>query len=285
MEKLQVASHSQHYFTTVTNHQGPGHPSYFTTQEMDGVVLYWYDSRTQLLEIRAPWVKNTNLSLWSIDIMESTHQLRMQNYLRAIMNYTNASEGYHILQKIEGCTLHDNGSVASVLSEAYNGQRFTHFNPDTANWTTDIASAQFYVDILNSNRTNNENIRDQLEKNCLVNLELLLSAGNVTLSRREEPMLEVAQEPTSNTTMALHCRAYGHYPREISMSWYKNGQRVPDEELERMTLPLPDTDFLSSLSVNVSPTPGDLYTCRVAHGSLNTPVTREWSEYKTWGSC
>ncbi|XP_073498007.1 H-2 class I histocompatibility antigen, alpha chain-like isoform X2 [Phyllobates terribilis] len=92
----------------------------------------------------------------------------------------------------------------------------------------------------------------------------------------EVPVVKVTQIPVDNSTFRVHCRAYGHYPKDISIMWYKNGQQISEEMMERMTLPLLDLTYLTSLSFNVTSVPDDVYTCRVNHSSMLRDFTQDW---------
>ncbi|CAJ0965870.1 unnamed protein product [Ranitomeya imitator] len=91
------------------------------------------------------------------------------------------------------------------------------------------------------------------------------------------PVVKVTQYPVDNGTLMVHCRAYGHYPKDISIMWYKNGQQISLEMMERTMLPLLDLTYLTSLSFNVTSMADDVYTCRVNHSTMLRGFTQDWN--------
>ncbi|XP_075042599.1 major histocompatibility complex class I-related protein 1-like [Mixophyes fleayi] len=269
-------SHSHYFFTTVTNDYTSDFPSYFTTKTIDDITLYWYDSENEIVERRVPWFKSTFATLLDASLNELKYQLAMQSYLESIMDYLNQTEGYHILQILEGCTVYGNGTIETVLSDHYDGKPFMSFNVETANWTADAPEARYFTEILNENTTTTEKIKNNLLNTCIPHIQELLLLGNSTFNRKAQPIVRVTHVPINNVSSRLYCRAYGHYPRDIAIVWYKNGQEISEEVMDRVTLPLPDLLYLTSLSFNITPLAGDIYTCKVSHSSSTVPVIQDW---------
>ncbi|KAM4641167.1 major histocompatibility complex class I-related gene protein-like [Discoglossus pictus] len=272
-------SHTHMFLSTVTNKDDPNFPSYFASHELDNVTLYWYDSQVEILEIRAPWFKKINSSMRYFNFHHFFENMLMKSYLNGVMNHLGETEGYHILQNLEICTLHDDGTVNVVANDAYDGDHFTIFNMDTAKWTAVIPKAESLVEILNFNQTVNENFRTYIQERCVKQMSQLLVAGNAVLNRKDKPVVRITNQTISKDSMILHCRAYDHYPMDISMTWKRNGQQIEEKDLHSMTLPLPNHNYLSSISVNVTVNAGDTYTCKVIHSSLENPLTVEWNSH------
>ncbi|XP_073454001.1 zinc-alpha-2-glycoprotein-like [Aquarana catesbeiana] len=268
--------HKHVFFTTVLSKPLPGLPLYSRCRVLDDVTLYCYDSHTWFLDIRAPWFKNSGVNLWRINLHEISSQLTMQRYLQSITNRLNFSQEYDILQKKEGCTLYDNGTVEGFLSEAYNGKLFAHFDIETVVWETETPEAQIFVETLNSNRTVNEDVKKEFMDTCMSNIEWLKSLRNCTLGKKEKPTVRVTGRSISSDIVMLSCKAYGHYPKDISLKWWRNGQQLPEEEIQRLTLPFPDQTYLSLSTLNITPINEDLYTCEVNHSSLEVVVRQHW---------
>ncbi|XP_068105493.1 major histocompatibility complex class I-related gene protein-like [Hyperolius riggenbachi] len=271
-----AGTHTHLRYTTVMSKPWPGVPVYSTRRAVDDITLYWYDSHTQLMEVRAPWLKNAGVNLNRINYHEISSQLILQRYLQVIIHHLNTSHDYDILQKIEGCTIYDNGTVEGVLSEAYNGRLFVRFNVEASKWTTEIPEAEFFVEILNSNETENEDLQKELVERCKLTITRLQSWRNTMFSKREKPTVKVTGRPLSSDSLILSCKVYGHYPKVISLKWMRNGQQVLEEELQRLTLPLPDQTYLSLSALNVTAVTGDVYTCVVNHSSLDPSARQHW---------
>lgn len=78
--------------------------------------------------------------------------------------------------------------------------------------------------------------------------------------------------------LTLHCRAYGFYPRPITVSWLKDGE-VRDHETERGSIaPNSDGTYYTWASITARPEEKDKYRCRVEHASLPEPGLFAWGE-------
>ncbi|KAM5146920.1 major histocompatibility complex class I-related gene protein-like [Mantella aurantiaca] len=264
-------SHSHFFYTTITNDSTYDYPSYCTTRSLDDITLYWYDSDNMVIERRVPWFKSANGSLLNASIAEYNFQRIEQRRLEIYRNYMNDTEGFQVLQLLDGCILYDNGTVDTIFSFHYNGEPFISFNVDNGIWIADDPRAQKFTDLYNENKTMLEQDKNTLENACVPHIIELLSLGNCTLNRKEQPVVVVTQTPITNSTSRLNCRAYGHYPKNISMTWYKRAEPVPESLMERVTLPLPDITYLTQLSVNISSIDYAIYTCSVTHSSMISP--------------
>ncbi|XP_077345073.1 hereditary hemochromatosis protein homolog [Lithobates pipiens] len=92
----------------------------------------------------------------------------------------------------------------------------------------------------------------------------------------EKPLVKVTHKVLSNITDQLNCRAYGHSPKKISMTWYQNEEPVHNNWSETETFPLPDSTYLSRLILNITTHHDEVYSCHVSHSSLKSPLVVEW---------
>ncbi|KAM5146921.1 major histocompatibility complex class I-related gene protein-like [Mantella aurantiaca] len=270
--------HTHYFFITVTDDSTYGYPTYYTTRSIDDITLYWYDSINQVVERRVPWFRSTYVTLLDASLNQLMIQRSQQRLFQIFKNYLNDTEGFHVLQRILGCMVYDDGTINTVFSYRYDGRPFLSFNVEMANWIAVDKRAESLAEIFNQNKTFGEQNRKILMNNCVPHIAELLSLGNCTFNRREQPVVRVTQTPITNSTSRLNCRAYGHYPKNISMTWYKNGEPVPESLMERVTLPFPDITYLTWLSMNITPKDHDIYTCSVGHSSMLLPFREYWSK-------
>ncbi|XP_073454440.1 uncharacterized protein [Aquarana catesbeiana] len=273
MSPLTAISHSHFFFTTVTNDITFYYPTYYSTRSIDDITLYWYDSNNEVIERRVPWFRRANSTLLDASISEFKEQLRMQRFLQMLKLGLNDTEGFHILQLLDGCVLYDNGTFDTLYRYHYDGKPFLSFNVKEANWTAEDPKAQYLTYVLNVNETKTKEIRNLLVNRCVPHIHELLSLGNCTFNRREKPLVKVTHKVLSNTTDELNCRAYGHSPENISMAWYLNEEQQSNIT---ETLPLPDSTYLSSLLLNISTYHGGVYSCHLNHSSLKSTLVVEW---------
>ncbi|XP_073498002.1 major histocompatibility complex class I-related gene protein-like isoform X2 [Phyllobates terribilis] len=262
--------------TAISDDPTSDFPSFTETRTLDDVVLLWYDSDDEVIDRRVTWYKSPYETLLDASIDFYKQQKYMQLTLHYIQDYHHHTKGYHILQRLEGCTQYDNGTVQALCHIRYDGKLFMYFNTNTARWAAESPGDEEYVENYNSNETILQQNQYLLVNMCIPHITRLLSLGNCTFNRKEAPVVKVTQIPVDNSTFRVHCRAYGHYPKDISIMWYKNGQQISEEMMERTTLPLLDLTYLTSLSFNVTSVPDDVYTCRVNHSSMLRDFTQDW---------
>ncbi|XP_075180898.1 major histocompatibility complex class I-related protein 1-like [Anomaloglossus baeobatrachus] len=268
--------HSHYFHTTVIFDLNSNFALFTETKTLDDVVLYWYDSVDEVVERRVPWFKTTYTNLYQESAITYEHQIKMQNLLASIINYRNQTTGYHILQILQGCSIDDDGAIQGSFIFHYDGKPFCFFNVKTVKFVAETPGAEAFVQASNSNETVLQQNLHILMNTCIPHITELLSLGNCTFSRKEVPVVKVTQIPIDNGTLRVRCRAYGHYPKDISLMWYKNGEQLSEEMMERTTLPLLDLTYLTSLSFNVTSTTDDVYTCKVNHTSMLRDFSQDW---------
>ncbi|XP_077148673.1 major histocompatibility complex class I-related protein 1-like [Ranitomeya variabilis] len=271
-----AGDHSHYFYDTVTTDFTSNMTSYTMRRTLDDVTLMWYNGDDEVVERRVPWYKSPYATLLDASLQFYYIQMTMQRLLHNISYYTNHTEGFHILQVLEGCSLYNNGTVQASFIYRYDGKSFMYFNVESARFIAETPDAERFAQRFNSNKTVLQEIRHILVNTCIPHITELLSLGNCTFSREEVPVVKVTQVPIDNGTLRVHCRAYGHYPKDISIMWYKNGQQMSGEMLERTTLPLLDLMYLTSLSFNITSMADDVYTCRVIHSSMLQDFTQDW---------
>ncbi|XP_068103897.1 major histocompatibility complex class I-related gene protein-like [Hyperolius riggenbachi] len=272
---LEHGINLHHFYTTLTNYPGYDYPSYYTTRSINDITVYWYDSKDLVVQRRVPWFQSPYPSLLEASFVEYDFQLEMEKTFQGLQDYLDTS-GLPILQRLTGCNLYDNSTASAIFSFHYDGKPLLTFHVEEAFWTAEVKKAQSIADSLNKNKTELQENRDLLLNTCTSHAKELLSMGNCTFTKRERPVVTVTQTPITNSTYRLHCRAYGHYPKDINMTWYRNGQQISEDIMDRVTLPYPDITYLTWLSLNITPSPDDVYTCSVTHSSMMAPFTEDW---------
>ncbi|XP_040261346.1 major histocompatibility complex class I-related gene protein-like [Bufo bufo] len=267
--------HTHYFYTTITNDLTSNIPYFMMTRTLDGVTLFWYDSDNEVVERRVPWFKSRNQTLLDASISYYSVQRNWQNFLHNVSNVFNHAERYHVLQILQGCTLYDNGTFQAAFTLRYDGKPLMSFNVETARLIAESPEAEEFVENFNSNATILQENKFILLNMCTPHITELLSLGNCTFNRKEAPVVKVTQVPKENAGVKLYCRAYGHYPKDIFIMWYKNGHQISEMMMEKLTLPLPDLTYLTSLSFNVSAVADDVYTCKVNHSSMLLNFTQD----------
>ncbi|XP_062311914.1 HLA class II histocompatibility antigen, DM beta chain-like [Osmerus eperlanus] len=97
------------------------------------------------------------------------------------------------------------------------------------------------------------------------------------VNKTVEPSVHLRSEtpPNSKHTTMLKCSAYRFYPKEIQVTWIRNGQDVTSDI---STEDLYDGDFYFQHHsyLEYTPTPGEEVFCMVEHASLPRPKIFRW---------
>ncbi|XP_062255015.1 RLA class II histocompatibility antigen, DP alpha-1 chain-like [Platichthys flesus] len=75
----------------------------------------------------------------------------------------------------------------------------------------------------------------------------------------------------------LICFVNDFHPPVVDISWNRNGQPVDESEFSQTQYySNSDFSFRTSSYLDFTPEEGDIYSCSVAHVSLQAPLTRFW---------
>ncbi|XP_044162415.1 major histocompatibility complex class I-related gene protein-like isoform X2 [Bufo gargarizans] len=269
-------NHSHYFYTTLTYNVSFGLPSYYSTRTIDDITLFRFDIDEGVVERKVPWFKGANRTLLTASINEQRFYRLMNFTLYSIMDFLSYSEGDHILQNLDGCALFNNGTVNIIKKYHFNGKPLMFFNWETGKFMAELPEYEDFVDDWNGNTTMSEKEKNISLSECVPHIQELLQLGKCTLDRKV-PVVKVTHIPVGNAGGRLYCRAYGHYPKDIFIMWYKNGHHISEKMMERLTLPLPDMTYLTSLSFNVTSLADDVYTCKVNHSSMLLNFTQDWT--------
>nr|AGA53822.1 nonclassical MHC class II antigen beta chain [Oryzias latipes] len=109
---------------------------------------------------------------------------------------------------------------------------------------------------------------------CRTHMDLVfeLQSHPVEPSVRLTP---VVRQGSSHQAM-LACSAYNFYPKQIRLTWLRNGEKVINYVTS--TEELPDGNWLYQIHsyLEYTPSPGEEITCMVEHASLKEPKLYNW---------
>ncbi|XP_078496887.1 major histocompatibility complex class I-related protein 1-like [Lissotriton helveticus] len=269
LQPARAGSHSLRYFQYCLSEPLPGVPQFSEVGYVDDVPITSYTSESRRVEPRAPWMENVTAEdpkYWETE----TEMLRgkEQGYkagVRILMERNNQTEGLHIVQRMIGCELRDDGSTGGFLQFAYDGHDFISLDKDRLTYTAATDAAKITQDRWNSDRSNAQRYKDYLEGTCIEDLKKYLKLGEESM-QRVSPKTRVSRTKKGDRTF-LTGYAYGFYPRDIEVKWVRNGVEMPWESSE--ILPNPDGTYQAQKTVEVQE--GDdekMYRYEVDHSGL-----------------
>ncbi|XP_054444277.1 class I histocompatibility antigen, Gogo-C*0202 alpha chain-like [Pteronotus mesoamericanus] len=275
--------HTLRYFHTALIGPGPGKHRYIGVGYVDDTEVVRFDSDAAMprLEPRVPrmeqqWMEQEDPDFWEEQTREIKHNEQTSratlNKLRA--HYNQSEDGSHTFQEMTGCVLGSDGRFLGGYSYfAYDGTDYVALNEDLRSWTAADRSINWrdLVQVPDA-----EMRRVFLEDTCVRRLRLFLEKGKKTLLRADLPKTHVTRHPTSDREVTLRCWARGFYPADITLTWQRDGEDLPQDTETVDTRPAGDGTFQTWAAVAVPPGQEQSYTCRVGHAGLPEPLTLRW---------
>uniref|UniRef100_A0A8D0NW82 Ig-like domain-containing protein n=1 Tax=Sus scrofa TaxID=9823 RepID=A0A8D0NW82_PIG len=236
------------------------------------------EAQNPRMEPRAPWVEQEGQEYWDGETQRAKDLV--QNFRRNLMilrGYYNQSEtGSHTLQLTYGCEEGSHGGpLHAHWQYAYDGEDYITLNEDLSSWTAADMAARVTQRKWDKSRAH-ERFKSYLEGTCVEWLRRYLENGREMLQRADPPKAYVTCHPSSDNKVTLRCWALGFYPKEISLTWRREGQDQSQDVEVVETRPSGDGTFQKWAALVVPPGEEQSYTCHVQHEGLQEPLTLRW---------
>ncbi|XP_066579749.1 class I histocompatibility antigen, F10 alpha chain [Amia ocellicauda] len=266
-------THTLRYFSTAVT-QGVDFPEFSIVGQVDGEQFVYYDSNTQRMVPKTSWIeKNEGKDYWDI---ESQKQIGNQQTFKASIGILkerfNQSGGVHTWQWMYGCELDDDGTTRGFTQFGYDGEDYVSLDKDTLTWIAANQRAFITKNKWDADRTWGQRRKNYLENICIEWLKKYVGYGRQTLERKVAPQVSLFQRDPSSP---VSCLATGFFPKDILVSWKRDGQELHEGVESGELLSNGDGTFQVRKSVRVSPEGS--YTCHVDHTSLGGKIF-----IKTW---
>ncbi|XP_058231164.1 BOLA class I histocompatibility antigen, alpha chain BL3-7-like [Hemibagrus wyckioides] len=272
-----AVTHSLQYFLTGVT--GINYPEFTALGLVDGEQFVYYDSNISKVIPKTEWmqkVKDKDPDYWK----EQTEAARDQHdsckvNMPTVMQCFNHTTGVHTLQRILACELDDDGTVRGYNQFGYDGEDFISLDLKTLTWT----AAKPQALIIKNKRDNDTGINEKwkyfLEQQCIKWLKKYMPYSRESLGRKDPPTASVIQKHSPSPEVV--CHATGFFPKEVMISWRKDGEDVNEDVELRETLPNQDGSFQkrSILKVPAEDLQKHTYTCVIQHSSLKEELVLE----------
>ncbi|XP_072463096.1 class I histocompatibility antigen, Gogo-OKO alpha chain-like isoform X2 [Notamacropus eugenii] len=279
------------YFYTTMTRPGLGEPRYLEVGYVDDQLFVSFDTNSpgQRMEPRAAWmerVEQEDPEYWERETRRARANAQTSGVsLENIRGYFNQSAGgVHTLQGMYGCEVSPELTFQrGFYQDAYDGRDYISLDLQTLTWRTAVPQA------VNTKRkweerSEAEGLKGYLEETCVTWLKKHLKMGKDTLMRTDPPSARVTRHTGPFGEVTLRCRAQDFYPKDISLTWLRDGEEHPQDTEFIETRPAGDGSFQKWAAVDVTSGQEDKYTCRVQHKGLSEPLTLQWEPQSspTW---
>ncbi|KAB0346038.1 hypothetical protein FD755_024314 [Muntiacus reevesi] len=165
--------------------------------------------------------------------------------------------------------------VRSVTRYIYNREEYVRFDSDWGEYRAVTPLGRPSAEYFNSQKDFLEQTRAEVDTVCRHNYELELTTS---LQRRVEPTVTISPSRTEalNYHNLLVCSVTDFYPGQIKVRWFRNDQEETAGIVSTPLIRNGDWTFQILVMLEMTPQRGDVYTCRVEHPSLQSPIMVEW---------
>ncbi|XP_030623484.1 patr class I histocompatibility antigen, B-1 alpha chain [Chanos chanos] len=279
LHSASTDTHSLKYFYTAVS--GDVHfPEFTIVGLVDGVQFMYYDSDMKRVVPKTEWIKEKEgADYWESQTQIATgEQLSFKNNIQIAKERFNQtkSTGVHTYQNMYGCEWDDEtGETNGFDQYGYDGKDFLSLDLKNMRYISTAQQALISVQRWNGDRALLENDRQYYTQICTEWLKKYVQYGKSSLERTVSPEVSVLQKGSSSP---VECRATGFYPKEVMMSWQKDGQDLNEDVELAETLPNEDGTFQKSsrLTVSTKELAEHQYSCVVDHKSLPERIVKTW---------
>uniref|UniRef100_A0A2K5LAX3 Ig-like domain-containing protein n=1 Tax=Cercocebus atys TaxID=9531 RepID=A0A2K5LAX3_CERAT len=165
--------------------------------------------------------------------------------------------------------------------------RYIHKRGENLRFHSDLGEFQAVTELgwpvaenWNSQKGILEEKRDKVATYCRYNYGVFES---FTEHRRVQPKVTVYPAKTQSLQHhnLLVCSVNGFYPGSTEVRWFRNGQEEKAGVVSTGLIQNGDWTFQTLVMLETVPRSGEVYTCRVEHPSVTSPLTVEWSEERS----
>ncbi|XP_046698275.1 BOLA class I histocompatibility antigen, alpha chain BL3-6-like isoform X3 [Silurus meridionalis] len=257
----------QYFYTEVT---GVNFPEFTLLGQVDGEQFNYYDSNIRKDIPKTEWIRKVegdDPSYWESQtqkLQDSQENFKLN--VNKVMQRFNHTTGVHTVQWMSDCELDDDGTTEGYSQYGYDGEDFISLDMKGLTWIAPKPQA-----LLTKKKWEEIEARFQknyLETTCIDWLKKFVSYGKEILERKVPPTASVFQKHSSFPEVV--CHATGFFPKEVMISWQKDGEDVHEDVEFRETLPNQDGSFQtrSILKVSAEELQKHTYTCVIEHSSL-----------------
>ncbi|XP_030621494.1 H-2 class II histocompatibility antigen, E-S beta chain-like [Chanos chanos] len=189
-------------------------------------------------------------------------------HLLVLISVFSETDGYYGYRTTE-CHFRSRNLIHVDYIRTYNFNKFEYmrFNSTVGEFEGFNLFGQFYADILNNDTVYLQQLKDLENRYCRNNAIIFFSS---LLEKSVQPEVHVRTVKTASGTnpAVLMCSAYDFYPKQITLTWLKDGEEVTSNVT---TTELANGDWYYQIHSQLEyiPKSGENISCMVEHASFN----------------
>ncbi|KAK2833544.1 hypothetical protein Q5P01_017433 [Channa striata] len=205
--------------------------------------------------------------------------MHFHNFLCVFFSSFTTVYSYENYVNVKGCCTFKGPAfedIEYILSKRYKKQETTEYNSTRGNWTEFTAYSIEQAKEFNSDPT--DAIQRVFEKKllCTDNIASLQTIGNLTVTPTIR--LKSVKQPGSRHPAMVVCSAYNFFPKQIRMSWLRNGEAVTSGVSCSEVMSDGDWYYQIHCYLEYTPALSDSVACMVEHFTFSKPVIHVWDQ-------
>ncbi|XP_051899671.1 uncharacterized protein LOC127585955 [Pristis pectinata] len=264
---VSAGSHFLRFVLTSTT-PIPGFPQVVGVGSVDGVQFMRYDSDQKLVPRDQRMRESEGAEMWMRKLeLGGARDMLLNEFMSFIMSQTNQSSGIHVLQRIFGCDLREDGTSSSFVQYGWDGEDLLKFDKGRKVWVSSVPWGMSVKNRCNVQVVRIQRWKDFLETECVEWLRRYVEYGEREL--RVVPP-QVTFTPSAHTPH-LSCWATGFHPSSIEVTLWRDGTILHEAHSSGL---LPNHDGTHQIRkwVQVDPDDPGQFSCRVEHSGLEDPI-------------
>ncbi|KAL8213639.1 UNVERIFIED_CONTAM: hypothetical protein K2H54_067601 [Gekko kuhli] len=272
--------HTLQYFDMAIWEHGWKLPRLTSSMYMDNQLIGRYDTATDQCVPQSSWIEeisHDNADFWAKNTGWD-FGYNIVTDLMVLKDLFNQSRGIHTLQVFYGCQLNGDDSTRWFAKFGYNGRDFLSLDLATLTWVSMNAEATPVKRKWDAQQDRGKLWGHFLKEACVEGLRTYLRYGKEALLRIDPPKGYVAHKVEPDGLETLVCWLHSFYPKEIDVTWRKDGDVWHQDTFHGGVVPNSDGTYNTWLMIEVDPKERHHYRCRVEHDGLLEPLDLAWEE-------
>nr|CAI9704395.1 unnamed protein product [Rangifer tarandus platyrhynchus] len=271
-----AGSHMLSYNTKVLSRDGFVQSRFFAGGYLDGQNFLYYDHKKGRAELRGRWAERLGAETWetvSKDLKETCKELK--KLLAEILSLQKEKRGLHSLQETVGCEIREESHPRSFRLLHFDEELLLSCYPEAHGCTLPQSSTRtLAMEMEKSWDTDgflSKHYWAHVQGELCGRLRGYLESWTGFMERTVSPAVNVTRHHDSEGMVHLTCRAFGFFPRNISVAWFRDEEPMSRDALDSGGVqPDGNGTYYTWETITVPQGEEQQVKCLVEHGGNNS---------------